>query len=307
MSFQIVPVTEANLDAAAEVHAASWRVSHAAICAPDFVAAHTAARQRDYLARKLANGSRIFLLTDDGPVGLISVTGDLIEDLYVHPEMQGRGYGTALFWRALRECAGPPRLWLLETNERARAFYEGRGFRPTGKIHWDHGPLAEIEYALAAQPAKEPEPLLETERLLARRFTPEDAEDLYAALSDPEVMRYLEPPFSLARTEDLIQRAGLCEPPLIWAVAWKRTNEVIGHLIWHPWGEAAMELGWVLRRDFWGRGLAKELTTALLARTDKDVILECSPEQAVTRHLAELFRFVPEDTQPGLLRYRKRK
>ena len=76
MNIQIVPVTEAELDAAAEVHAAGWRTSHAAICAPEFVAAHTAARQREYLARKLASGSRIFLLTDDGPAGeYLNVTG----------------------------------------------------------------------------------------------------------------------------------------------------------------------------------------------------------------------------------------
>ena len=32
--FRIEAVTEANLDAAAEVHADSWQSSHAAICAP---------------------------------------------------------------------------------------------------------------------------------------------------------------------------------------------------------------------------------------------------------------------------------
>ena len=63
--------------------------------------------------------------------------------------------------------------------------------------------------------------LLETARLLARRFTPEDAEDLYAVLSDPEVMRYLEPPFSLEQTEEFIPKAGLCDPPLVYAVVWK--------------------------------------------------------------------------------------
>lgn len=145
---RIVPVTEENLDAAAEIHAVGWRASHAAVCAPDFVAAHSAERQRAYLARKLEGGSRIFLLTDDGPAGLISVTGSLIEDLYVHPEKQGRGYGSALLRHAIQECAGTPTLWLLETNDRARAFYESRGFRPTGNVDRSHGPLAEIEYAL---------------------------------------------------------------------------------------------------------------------------------------------------------------
>lgn len=160
-------------------------------------------------------------------------------------------------------------------------------------VHRDHSPLAEIEYALDTRPDPEPEPLLETDRLLVRRFTPEDAVALHAVLSDPEVMRYLEPPFTFEQTEAFIRDVGLSDPTLVWAVVWKQTNAVIGHLIWHPWGKDAVELGWVLRRDLWGRGLAKELTVALLARTDRDVVIECSPEQAVTRHIAEVFGFAP--------------
>ena len=48
----IVPVTEENLMDAARVHAAAWRESHRDICAPEFVAAHTARRQADYLRRE---------------------------------------------------------------------------------------------------------------------------------------------------------------------------------------------------------------------------------------------------------------
>ena len=41
--------------------------------------------------------------------------------------------------------------------------------------------------------------LLETRRLQVRRLEEADAEALYAVLSDPEVMRQIEPPFSLER------------------------------------------------------------------------------------------------------------
>lgn len=150
--------------------------------------------------------------------------------------------------------------------------------------------------------------LIETDRLLVRRLTEHDAEALCAVLSDPEVMRWIEPPFSLEQTRKFIRDAGLCDPPLVWAVLWKgnaakpviargeatrqsASPVLIGHLIWHPWDEGSMELGWILRRDFWGRGIAKELTAAMLARTDKDVILECSPAQTATRHIAEAFGF----------------
>ena len=141
---------------------------------------------------------------------------------------------------------------------------------------------------------------IETSRLLVRNLRPTDGDALYAVLSDSEVMRYVEPPFSAEQTRTFLQAAGLCEPPLVYAVVWKQTGELIGHLIWHPWDETGMELGWILRRDFWGRGIAAELTAALLARTDRDVILECSPDQRVTQHIAETFGFSRIGQQKGV-------
>lgn len=164
--------------------------------------------------------------------------------------------------------------------------------------------------------------LFESDRLLVRRLTEADTEALYAVLSDPEVMRYIEPPFSMEQTAAFIREAGLCEPPLVYAVIWKgdasdpviakpeglwqsASTNLIGHLIWHPWDESAMELGWILRRDCWGRGLAKELTAAILAQADRDVVIECSPEQITTRHIAEAFGFEPVSSCSGLSVYRR--
>ena len=162
--------------------------------------------------------------------------------------------------------------------------------------------------------------LLETERLQVRRLTEADAEALFAVLSDPEVMRYVEPPFTLERTRTFLREAGLCEPPLVYAVLRKeaapdpipagpegpgQASALIGHLIWHPWGEDAMELGWILRRDCWGRGYARELTEALLRQTDLDVVIECAPEQAATRRLAEKLGFRPVTDGSGLAVYRR--
>ena len=96
-------------------------------------------------------------MTAEIPAGLISVTGNLIEDLYVLPSREGRGYGTALLRQAVGACSGIPTLWLLETNQRAKAFYERRGFRPTGNVNRDNGPLAEIEYALPARDSFHPQ------------------------------------------------------------------------------------------------------------------------------------------------------
>ena len=91
----IVPVDERNIAAAGAVHAASWRESHS-FCTPEFVAAHTAETQTEYLRREMDAGKALFLLLDPEPVGVVSVQEDLIENLYVLPEKQGRGYGSAL-------------------------------------------------------------------------------------------------------------------------------------------------------------------------------------------------------------------
>lgn len=140
----IVPVDETNIAAAGEVHAASWRESHS-FCTPEFVAAHTAETQTEYLRREMEVGKVLFLLLDPEPAGVVSVQEDLIENLYVLPEKQGRGYGSALLDFAAARCLVAPRLWVLNINEKARRFYEARGFRETGaRRELNHG-LAELE------------------------------------------------------------------------------------------------------------------------------------------------------------------
>lgn len=39
-----------------------------------------------------------------------------------------------------------------------------------------------------------------------------------------------------------------------------------GYVIWHPYDDVSMELGWVLDRSRWGRGYAGELTRLLTDR-----------------------------------------
>ena len=113
---RIVPVDPSNLSDAAAVHALAWQASHQAFCSLDFIQLHTPERQAGYLKSKLDTGSRIYLLLTDEPVGIVSVTGNLIEDLYVLPERQNLGYGTELLQFAMELCTDTPALWILENN-----------------------------------------------------------------------------------------------------------------------------------------------------------------------------------------------
>ena len=140
----IVPVNASNLMDAAEVHAAAWRESHREICSAEFVAGHTAERQAAYLQAELDRGKHLFLLVKGDPVVVVSVWEDLIENLYVHPDHQRSGYGTTLLEFAAEQCKTPC-LWVLNTNEQARRFYERRGFSLTGKEKVLSETLKELE------------------------------------------------------------------------------------------------------------------------------------------------------------------
>ncbi len=132
---------------------------------------------------------------------------------------------------------------------------------------------------------------LETARLRVRRFTPADVEALFAVLSDPKVMEYLEAPFALQKTQEFVETCGRCDPPLVYALVEKPAQEVIGHLIFHPYDKTSYELGWVLRQDRWGLGYAQELTAAVIQFAQQEgigeLVIECVPMQRASRHLAE--------------------
>lgn len=65
----------------------------------------------------------------DGAVaGYIAIKDDWIQQLYVHPDRHGQGIGSALLDHVM--AMGPPRqLWTFQQSDRARGFYESRGFR----------------------------------------------------------------------------------------------------------------------------------------------------------------------------------
>jgi RimJ/RimL family protein N-acetyltransferase len=110
--------------------------------------------------------------------------------------------------------------------------------------------------------------ILQTARLLLRELTPQDADALALVLSDPETMRYYPAPYDRAGVEQWIERnrrryqddgVGL------WAMELTKTKELIGDcgiILQQVDGERLYEIGYHLRRDFWGQGLATEAAIA---------------------------------------------
>lgn len=144
----IVIVDESNLPEAATIHSVSWQDSHRSFCSPDFIALHTPEHQREYLRGKMDKGSKVYMLVKNRPMGVVSVTGSLIEDLYILPEMQNKGYGTVLLQFAIGLCPDVPTLWILENNESAARLYRRMGFKETGNVNAITDRLTEIEFSL---------------------------------------------------------------------------------------------------------------------------------------------------------------
>lgn len=110
--------------------------------------------------------------------------------------------------------------------------------------------------------------ILTTARLTMRRQELADAPALFAILSDAEAMRFWNRSriTRLAVVEDLMREqqaameSGLCR---YWTLV--RDGEVIGSVDLSLIAEGSAELGFLLRSDCWGQGLASEAVGAVVA------------------------------------------
>lgn len=145
----IVPVNKDNISLAAEIHSISWRESHRSFCKEDFINLHTTEHQQEYIAEKIKNGSKFYMLYDNEPVAVVSVNVGLIEDLYVLPNQQNKGYGTQLLSYVvtlIQEKKLTPSLWILENNYGAERLYLRNGFKESGRRNHITDKLDEVEY-----------------------------------------------------------------------------------------------------------------------------------------------------------------
>lgn len=150
--------------------------------------------------------------------------------------------------------------------------------------------------------------MLETSRCIVRNFEYGDTEELYTTLSDKAVMEYIEPPFTLEQTREFIEEAGLCSPPLVYALVWKETNRVIGHIIYHLYEEDSYEIGWIINKDYWNLGIATEITKELIHQTRlteaASCVIECDPDQQSSKRIALKNGFIYEGEDDGCEVYR---
>ena len=111
---------------------------------------------------------------------------------------------------------------------------------------------------------------LETERLILRMFRQEDL-DAYAAMcADEEVMRYIGEGKAIDRVGAWRQMAMMLGQWCLkghgqFALEERATGALLGRAgYFEPEGWPGFELGWLLRRESWGKGYATEATRLLL-------------------------------------------
>ena len=145
---KITKVDGANIADAGRIHSESWKESHRSFCSAEFVDKHTPVAQVEYLRREMDAGKSVYMLIDNYPVGIVSVHGSLIENLYVLPSEQRKGYGSQLLHYAIQHCSGTPCLWILNNNEGAYRLYSKNGFKGTGNRKQLNDTLYEMELEL---------------------------------------------------------------------------------------------------------------------------------------------------------------
>ncbi len=140
--------------------------------------------------------------------------------------------------------------------------------------------------------------ILETPRLALREFLPEDVDALSVILSDPETMRFYVKPFDRNGVEEWIARNRqryVKDGHGLWAVILKANGELIGDcglVLQEVDGANEIEIGYHVRRDHWGQGVATEAARACrdfgFARFPVERLISLiRPENTPSRRVAE--------------------
>ena len=152
MSVRIREAVPTDARAIAEVHVASWQATYRGQLTDEYLDGLSVEDRlrstRDSIER-VGPGRRTWVAEEGGRVLGFAVTGSSedadadrrtgeVYAIYLDPERVGTGAGRALFAHVvgdLRERGYlTTTLWVLESNERARRFYEAAGWAPDGAV-----------------------------------------------------------------------------------------------------------------------------------------------------------------------------
>lgn len=113
-------------------------------------------------------------------------------------------------------------------------------------------------------------PVIETHRLILRKFTPEDVNDFFEIMSDKEVNVYL-PWFPLSTTEEALTfltdrflTYDIKPSAYRYAICLKEDNKPIGYVCLSE--SESHDFGYGLKKEFWHRGIVTEAAKAVMKK-----------------------------------------
>ena len=144
----------ADADGLAEVHVGSWRAAYDGLLPQELLDGLSVPRRADAWRDMIARGDGQTLVAVDASadriVGLLNVGPSRDDDagpevgelraIYLLPDRWNKGTGRLLHdagFALLAPDFTVATLWVLDSNERAKAFYAKRGWQVDGATKWD--------------------------------------------------------------------------------------------------------------------------------------------------------------------------
>jgi GNAT superfamily N-acetyltransferase len=91
---------------------------------------HTVEEDRRFIENIILKECEVIVAEGDpGIVSFLALNGEEIRLLYSHPDFIGSGAGSLLLDAVKKSSVAALELWCFQANERARRFYEERGFQ----------------------------------------------------------------------------------------------------------------------------------------------------------------------------------
>ena len=124
MPFTLRRATDRDADAIAELFFASYRLL------TFLPMLHPIEDYRRFVAGVLLKECVVTVIEDDtGIISFLAVQDEEVRQFYTRPDRIGCGAGTELIEAAKSSGVAALELWCFQANDRARRFYEARGFR----------------------------------------------------------------------------------------------------------------------------------------------------------------------------------
>jgi GNAT superfamily N-acetyltransferase len=123
-AMKVEPATPRDADALAALFLEARRAAM-----PWLPELHSDEDVRSYLAERVLRDCEVLVVRRRRePAAFLALRGDMVEHLYVRPDAQRAGLGSALLDAAKARRPAGLRLWVFQRNHGARAFYARRGF-----------------------------------------------------------------------------------------------------------------------------------------------------------------------------------